>query len=238
MSDRSELPVIHYDFRATGLVVFDMLNAYREPIEAAGSIAPTQRLIGACRAVGIPIFYARADHRADGADFARTLADTDSRFRPWGPDNPYRTGPPHASGSAELAVLDEIAPRPGDYDVPKHRWSALHGTHLELSLRSRDVDTILLVGGSVHVGIAATVFDARDRDFQITVVPECCHGLPEQREFFMSRVFPRMCNVRSVDEVIMGLTPQRASGPTGVLPEVGDHVTGPLDSVCDVTYNV
>jgi nicotinamidase-related amidase len=215
--------MIHYDFRSTGLVVFDMLNAYRGQIEAAGSVAPTQRLISACRAVGIPIFYARADHRADGADFARTLADTDARFRPWGPDNPYRTVPPHASGSAALAVLDEIAPQPGDYDVPKHRWSAFHGTHLELSLRSRDIDTILLLGGSVHVGVAATAYDARDLDFQITVVPECCHGFSEQREFFMTKVFPRMCNVRSVDEVIMGLTPRRAKVPSQVLPEVGSH---------------
>lgn len=202
--------MIHYDFRSTGLVVFDMLEAYREPIEEAGSIGPTTRLIDACRSAGIPIFYARADHRADGADFARTIADTDSQFRPWGPANPYRTVPPYGSGSPELAVLSEIAPQPGDYDVPKHRWSAFHGTHLELSLRSRDVDTILLVGGSVHVGIASTAYAARDLDFQITIVPECCHGFPEQRAFFMEKVFPRMCNVRSLDEVIAGLTPRVA----------------------------
>ncbi|MHC9293389.1 cysteine hydrolase family protein [Mycobacterium sp. LTG2003] len=206
--------MIHYDFRSTGLVVFDMLEAYREPIEAAGSIAPTARLIDACRRVGVPIFYARADHRGDGADFARTIADTDSHFRPWGPDNPYRTLPPYGSGAPELAVLSEIAPRPGDYDVPKHRWSAFHGTPLELSLRSRDIDTILLVGGSVHVGIASTVYDARDMDFQITVVRECCHGFPEQRAFFMEKVFPRVCNVRAVDEVIAGLTPRFATART------------------------
>ena len=35
--------MIHYDFRATGLVVFDMLEAYREQIEAAGSIGPAKR---------------------------------------------------------------------------------------------------------------------------------------------------------------------------------------------------
>lgn len=203
--------MIHYDFRSTGLVVFDMLEAYREPIEAAGSLGPTTRLIGACRSVGVPIFYARADHRGDGADFARTIADTDSHFRPWGADNPYRTLPPYGSGDPELAVLSEIAPRPGDYDIPKHRWSAFHGTHLELSLRSRDIDTILLVGGSVHVGIASTVYDARDMDFQITVVPECCHGFAEQRAFFMEKVFPRVCNVRAVDEVIAGLTPRFAA---------------------------
>jgi nicotinamidase-related amidase len=78
-------------------------------------------------------------------------------------------------------------------------------------LRSRYIDTILLVGGSVHVGIAATAFDARDRDFQITIVPECCHGFPEQRDFFMEKVFPRMCNVRTLVDVIAGLTPQVAA---------------------------
>ena len=108
-------------------------------------------------------------------------------------------------------MLAEIAPQPGDYDVPKHRWSAFHGTHLELSLRSRDIDTIVLVGGSVHVGIAATAYDARNMDFQITVVPECCHGFEEQRAFFMEKVFPRMCNVRTLDDVIMGLTPRVAA---------------------------
>jgi nicotinamidase-related amidase len=109
-----------------------------------------------------------------------------------------------------MSVLAEIAPQPGDYDVPKHRWSAFRGTHLELSLRSRDIDTILLVGGSVHVGIAATAYEARDLDFQITVVRECCHGFVEQRDFFMEKVFPRMCNVRTLDDVILGLTPQVA----------------------------
>ena len=51
-------------------------------------------------------------------------------------------------------------------------------------------------------------------DFQVTIVPECCHGFVEQRTFFMEKVFPRMCNVRSVDEVIAGLKPEavRAHG--------------------------
>jgi len=190
----------------TGLVVFDMLEAYRAPIEEAGTIEPARRLIAACRASGIPVFYARADHRADGADFARTATDTDSHFRPWGSDNPARTKPPHASGTPGLAVLREIAPQPGDYDVPKHRWSAFFGTHLELSLRSRDIDTILLVGGSVHVGIASTAFSARDMDFQVTIVSDCCHGFLEQRKFFMKKVFPRMCRVSTVDDVVGALT--------------------------------
>ena len=211
--DRPTQPITSYDPARMALIVFDMLEAYREPIEKAGSIEPAMRLIATCRELHIPVFYARADHRADGADFARSIADTDSRFRPWGSDNPMWTVPPHASGSPGLQVLSELAPHPDDYDVPKHRWSAMFGTHLELSLRSRGVDHMLLIGGSVHVGIASTAYAARDADFQVTVVPDCCHGFEEQRKFFMTKVFPRMCHVLGLEELVSRL---RATASVGI----------------------
>jgi nicotinamidase-related amidase len=189
----------------TGLVVFDMLEAYRPAIEQAGTVAPVQRLLAGCRASGVPVFWARADHRADGADFARTLTDTDQQLRPWTDAQPQPTRPPHGSGSPGLQVLAELGQRPEDYDVPKHRWSAFFGTHLELSLRSRDLDTILLVGGSAHVGIASTAYTARDLDLQVVVVRDGCHGFAEQRQFFLDKVFPRMCRVRTVDDVLTAL---------------------------------
>jgi nicotinamidase-related amidase len=196
---------LELDPRRTGIVVFDMLEAYRPAIEQAGTVAPVQRLLAGARAAGVPVFWARADHRTDGADFARTATDTDQRLRPWTAENPPPTRPPHGSGSAGLQVLAELGQRPDDYDVPKHRWSAFHGTHLELSLRSRDIDTILLVGGSTHVGIASTAYAARDMDFQVVVVRDGCHGFAEQREFFLDKVFPRMCRVRTVDDVLAAL---------------------------------
>lgn len=189
----------------TAVLVFDMLEAYRPAIEQAGTVPPVQRLLAGVRAVGVPVCWARADHRTDGADFARTLTDTNQQLRPWSAEHPQPTRPPHGSGSAGLQVLAELDRRPEDYDVPKHRWSAFTGTHLELSLRSRDVDTILLVGGSTHVGIAATAYTARDLDFQVIIVRDGCHGFAEQRAFFLDKVFPRMCRVRSVDEVLAAI---------------------------------
>lgn len=196
---------LRLDPRRTGIVVFDMLEAYRPAIEQAGTVAPVQRLLAGARAAGVPIFWARADHRTDGADFARTRTDTDQQLRPWPADDDQPTRPPHGSGSPGLQVLAELGQRPDDYDVPKHRWSAFFGTHLELSLRSRDIDTVLLVGGSTHVGIASTAYAARDLDFQVVVVRDGCHGFAEQREFFLDKVFPRMCRVRTVDDVLAAL---------------------------------
>jgi nicotinamidase-related amidase len=182
----------------TALVVFDMLECYRQKIEDAGAVEPVRRLISACRQHGVPICYARADHRPDGVDVNRTLTDTDEAFQPWGPDGP-RFGFPHPRQT--MAVLSELAPQPGDYDVPKHRWNAFYQTHLDLSLRSRGVNTVLLVGGSTHVGIASTAYAARDMDYQVIVVADGLTGYEPQRSFFIQNVFPRMCRVRTVDQV-------------------------------------
>lgn len=190
------------DPSSTALVVFDLLECYRAKVEAAGAIGPVKRLLDGCRAHGVPVCYARADHRPDGADVNRTVADIDEAFQPWGPAGPVHrfAHPPEA-----MAVLRELAPQPGDYDIPKHRWSAFHQTHLDLSLRSRGVDTILLVGGSTHVGIASTAYAARDLDYQVVVVADGLTGYEPQRSFFVESVFPRMCQVGTVDEVVARL---------------------------------
>jgi nicotinamidase-related amidase len=183
----------------TAVVVFDLLECYRGKAEEAGVIEPVGRLLDAARRTGAAVCYARADHRPDGADANRTLTDLTEAFQPWGPGGPTHRFP-HPPES--MVVLKELAPEPGDYDVPKHRWSAFHGTHLDLSLRSRGVDTVLLVGGSTHVGIASTAFAARDLDYQVVVVRDGLTGYEPQRSFFAEHVFPRMCQVGTVDEVI------------------------------------
>jgi nicotinamidase-related amidase len=186
----------------TALVVFDLLECYRAAAEEANVIATVRRLVDGCRDRGVPVAWARADHRADGLDLARTLTDTDSRHRPWGPDNPRPSVPPYGSGSPMYRTLAELGQRADDYDVPKHRWSAFHGTHLDTSLRCRGTEAIVVVGGSTHVGVASTVYAARDLDYQVVVVRDALTGLQVQREFFVDHVFPRVCRVRTADEVL------------------------------------
>lgn len=190
----------------TGLLLFDMLECYRDGIEEAGALDACVPLVAACRRADVPLFFARADHRPDGADLARAPTDTDRSFRPW--DDEHR--PPvrpskNAAGSFGARVVAELAPQPHDYDIPKHRWNAFFQTHLELSLRTRGISTVLVVGGSTHVGVASTVFAGRDMDFDMVVVRDGLTGFAEQREFFVEKVFPRMCRVRTAAQVIAAL---------------------------------
>jgi len=185
----------------TALVVFDLLERFRKPIEDAGVVKPAKEIIEFCRKQGVLVCYARGDHRADGADFATTLADTDPAGRPYTADHPRPTKPPFGSGSREFAVLAELAPQPEDIDIPKHRWSAFHGTALDTVLRAQQRDTVVIIGGSTHVGVASTAYAARDMDYQVIVVRDACTGFAEQRNFFLDQVFPRLCRVRTVDQV-------------------------------------
>jgi nicotinamidase-related amidase len=192
----------------TALLIFDMLEGYRARIEETGALGPAISLLSVCRERGIPIFFARADHRDDGTDLNRSLTDTDSSFRPWGPDDEQPRLP--TLPRSRRRILAELAPEPEDYDVPKHRWSAFYQTSLELGLRTRGIDTLLLIGGSTHVGIASTAFAARDMDFNVVIVSDGCFGFEEQKRFFVERVFPRMARVRTSDQVAEMLAAREA----------------------------
>ena len=98
-------------------------------------------------------------------------------------------------------MLPELAPASTDFDIPKHRWSAFHGTVLDTVLRVQRRTTVLVFGGSTHVGVASTVYAARDLDYQVIVVRDCCTGLAQQRDFFLDHVFPRVCRVRTAGEI-------------------------------------
>ena len=190
----------------TALLLFDLLEGHvNRDAESRERFAPVianaAALLGAAREAGMMVVYAAADHRADRSTSARTVRDTDNRLRPLAPgasDMPLLTG-----GTAETRVVAALAPRPEDIVVPKHRWSAFHGTYLDLALRTRRIDTIVLAGGSTDVGVASTAFAARDFDYNLVIASDACTS-PEQdnHEQLMRRIFPRMARVRTTRQVV------------------------------------
>ncbi|MGZ5065879.1 MAG: isochorismatase family protein [Usitatibacter sp.] len=196
--------------RSTALVLFDFLEGHvnrdaQSRERYAPVVANAARLLAAARKAGMMVAYAVADHRADRATSARTLRDADNRLRPLAPGEsppPLLTG-----GTAETSVVEALAPVPSDFIVPKHRWSAFHGTYLDLALRTRRVDTLVLAGGSTDVGIASTAFAARDLDYNLVIASDACTSPEEDNhEQLMRRVFPRMARVRTSAQVL-GMIP-------------------------------
>jgi ureidoacrylate peracid hydrolase len=197
------------DTKKTGLLFFDLLNVYYHgaPEETQKRMKPVVdnavRLIDAARKASIPVFYAMANHRKDGQIRSMIVTDTDMRLRPWPNDDCSPTVHGATEGSWEQKVIDEIAPRPEDTIIPKYRWSTFHQTYFDLALRSRGIDTIIISGGAVDVGVASTVYAARDLDYDVIVVRDACSNSHEDSmAAFMNTVFPRMARVRSTDQVL------------------------------------
>ena len=192
------------------MILFDALHGYLHPsdpkkvafLEERNILQNLQRLLAAARQAGLTTFYPSGAHAPDGSDTVERLTDTDMNLRPLtGGDKPIT---PHIrKGSKDQEVAAELAPAPGDVLVPKNRWSSFFQTNLELQLRVRGIDTIVIAGGSTDVGIASTVFAARDMDLGIVVVRDACYSMRgDNNAFFMDRVFPRMGRVMSVDDAV------------------------------------
>ena len=191
----------------TALLVFDLLHGHvnkNAPTRARFEpvIVKARLLLDAMREAGCMVAYAHADHRADRATSAVTLRDTDNRLRPIAPGDAASHKPLLTGGTAQTRIIDELQPGPADYLIPKHRWSAFHGTYLELALRTRGIQNLVLCGGSTDVGVASTAFAARDLDYQLVIASDACTS-PEadNHQQFMTRIFPRMSRVRTVAQV-------------------------------------
>jgi len=199
----------------TAILFFEMLNQYmykrptpeRERI-SADIIANCVKLRRAAKETGALIFHAQDDERPDLKDYGLVWCDTDHRLNPWEDPEAQLAIAEAARGLAVpgtwgVQIIDELAPDEDDYVIVKKRWSAFFQTPLELSLRTRGVDTIVLCGGLISSGGAATAFAAHDLDFNLVIAKDCCTWHVEgELDFFMTEVFPRMGRVRTADKVI------------------------------------
>lgn len=202
--------ISHFDPKKTALLFFDILNGYYHSGDAAAQarmkpwVDNAVRLMLAGRKAGLPIFFARGNHRADSATSALLLTDTNNSLKPW-PNGEVTKGKMPAIGRDKSSeVIPELDPRPDDYYIPKYRWSAFHQTYLDLALRSRGVDTLIISGGSTDVGVTSTVYSGRDLDYNMIVVRDACGTSHDQRahDMLMDLIFPRMSRVRTTDQVL------------------------------------
>jgi len=201
--------VNHFDIKKTALLFFDILNGYYHSDAAATArmkpwVDNAVRLMKAGRQAGLPIFFAKGNHRPDSATSALLLTDTNNALKPWPGGEVTKTRMHVTAGDPSSDVIPELDPRPDDYYIPKYRWSAFHQTYLDLALRARGLDTVIISGGSTDVGVASTVYSGRDLDYNMIVVRDACGSSHDQRahDVLMDLIFPRMSRVRTTEQVL------------------------------------
>lgn len=143
------------------VVVVDMLadnlkTGKHGAMEREGmALVPVLRgLLAECRGRGVRVVYANDSFLPDDALFGGRMQ-------------------PHAlRGSAGARVIEEIAPQPGDLEVPKRRFSAFYKTDLDQTLRTWGMDTVAVCGITTPFCVVATALDAVAADFRAVILED------------------------------------------------------------------
>jgi nicotinamidase-related amidase len=154
-------------------------------------LTPISTAITAARAASIPVIYVTVAFRLGYPE----VSPRNKLF--------YTIIKQLSSPSAPMPVMKihpAIAPQPTDIVVTKRLVSAFSGSDLEVVLRAQGISHLVLCGVSTSGVVLSTVREAADKDYQLTVLADCCiDGDEEVQRVLLSKVFPRQAEVIQSD---------------------------------------
>lgn len=151
------------------LLIIDMQHDFCDPDapttiwpSIGDAIQPIRQLAEMARAHHVPVLYTQGLVAADGSSAG--LWRYKQRF--------HAEGKVQIEGSHGAAIIEELAPKPGDRVIRKWRPSAFFRTDIEVFLGVHGIDTLLVTGTSLSGCVRATVVDAFMRDIRPIIVRE------------------------------------------------------------------
>lgn len=191
---------ISLDMARTAVVVVDMQNDFGSDgggFQRAGidismiraAVAPTRRVLGAARALGIKVIYLKMAFRSDLSDAG--AADSPNYVRHLellGLGRSVQAPDGQASrilirDTWNTDIVEELAPERKDVVVYKHRFSGFFETDLDATLKRSRIKYLIVTGCTTSICVESTIRDAMFRDYSCVLLEDCTgepigHGLP------------------------------------------------------------
>ncbi|KIL41220.1 hydrolase [Gordoniibacillus kamchatkensis] len=185
------------DAKKTALVVIDLQNGIATPGRQLAPnsveqvVGQASKLAQAFTEKGAFVVFVRVS-TLDGKDMPnpKTDAKPNAMQRPEGWDN----------------LIPELARFKNAHVVTKRQWGAFYGTDLDLQLRRRGIDTIVLCGISTSIGVDTTAREAFQHGYhQVFVEDAMTASTKEEHDYVVKTMFPKMGKIRTAEQVVSAM---------------------------------
>ncbi len=169
---------VEVDLSKSAIVVVDMQNAFASKsgmLDIAGAdltgaprvVSVIGQILPAARGAGMPVVYLQMGYKPD-------LSDSGGPESPnWHKElgirmmncRPELKGKLVTEGTWDFAIVDELAPQPGDIVIVKTRYSGFARTALHAELQARGIRYLFFTGIATNVCVESTLRDAFFLDY-------------------------------------------------------------------------
>lgn len=162
------IQIDHINPASTAVIVIDMQNDFiapGAPLETpmGMELMPRlQKLMAHARQTGMQVIFTAHAHRRNGCDMGL--------FGEIYPPIQNQLG--LVDDTAGVDIYPDVAPQGDEVVIKKHRYSAFFGTDLDIILRTRKIDTVVITGVTTENCCHATARDAMFNGYKVAFISD------------------------------------------------------------------
>ncbi len=177
----------------TALVVIDLqkgiagMDRQLGPYSAKTVVENAAKLADACRQKEMPVFLVHVmptKHTALKVETDSPMMRSGEMPEDWGD------------------FVPEIGPKDNDIIKTKHQWGAFYGTGLDMEMRRRGIERIILCGIATSIGVESTARFAYEHGYNQIFAEDAMTSMSEEEHNASLKIFKKIGKVRKTEEII------------------------------------